>query len=217
MKTHKLQARPRSEKGTNACRKLRRSGEVPAVLYGARVTGDRKEAVNHQLAVSAYDLLQLLAAHSHLIEVSFAGQTELALLREVQRTSMGDDIVHVDFAMIDASKPFEVEVELVFKGEAKGLKAGGSLLTEMRNVKVEGLLRALPESVEVRVDDLDIGQAVHVRDLKLPEGVKCVHPEAQVVAHVVAPRGEEEAPTAPAGPAEPEVISKGKKEEGEAS
>jgi large subunit ribosomal protein L25 len=217
MKSAALKARLRSdeEKGTRACRKLRQAGEVPANLYGAtKKDGTKTELSNTALAVSAYDVMQLIAHHHNVVEVQYDTTKELAIIREVQRDVFGDDVLHIDMEMIDASQRIHVAVELVFKGDSQGVKDGGRMQIAMHSLEIEALPLAVPEHILVRVDDLALGQVMHVSDLPLPEGVTAVTPGEQAVVQVVAvteeaEEAEGEAPTSE----EPEVISKGKSEE----
>lgn len=217
MKRAPIKARLRSDKerGTNACRKLRQAGEVPAILYGAdKKEGQKTQLTSTPLAVSAYDLMQLIAHHHNVVEVQYGGNAELALIREVQRDVFGDDVLHVDMEMIDASEKITLTVELVFKGDAQGVKEGGRLQVDLHELEIEALPMAVPENIVVRVDELGMDQSLHVKELPLPEGVTAVTPGDQMVVQVVAVvEVEEPAEGEATGTAEPEVISKGKAEE----
>lgn len=211
MKSYPINARARTEKGTRACRRLRAQGEVPASLYGLK--GDAHE--NHAIAVSAYDITQAIERLSTVLEVKLDGRSELVHLSEVQRDQFGDDIVHIDLRIIDPNKPLHDEVPLVFKGEAKGVREGGKLSVELHAIDVEALPRRMPRELVVRVDELGLNQALHVGELGLPEGVKALNDPTLMVVQVVELGEAEEGPTEGAE-AEPEVIAKGKKEEGAA-
>ncbi len=211
MKSFPINARLRTEKGTRACRRMRAQGEVPASLYGMK--GDAHES--QPIAVSAYDITQAIDRLSTVLEVKLDGRSELVHLAEVQRNSFGDDIVHIDLHIIDPNKPMRGEVPLVFKGEAKGVREGGKLSVELHELEVEALPRRMPREVVVRVDEIGLDQALHVGELQLPEGVKALTAPTVTVVHVIELGEAEEGPTEGAA-AEPEVIAKGKKEEGAA-
>ncbi|MCW8139114.1 MAG: 50S ribosomal protein L25 [Planctomycetota bacterium] len=217
MKTVPLKARRRSEKGTRACRRLRRAGEIPINLYGRHGEGEHQ---NLELAASAYDVMQLLGKHASFLDVTFEGKTEMAVMREVQRDAFGDDVLHVDLVMIDPTKPVELAVDIVVRGEAKGQKSGGRLLVELRQLHASAIPSKMPTEIVAKVDDLDINGVLTVGQLELPEGVTVAEESDQIVVHVLPPLSEEElaaqstAATAAAG--EPEVIGKKKDEEGEA-
>ena len=218
MKTMPIKARLRTEaeRGTRACKKLRRSGELPANLYGPREEGGRTVVDTWNLAVSAWDVTQVVSHRATIIEVRLGKDKKLALVKHIQRDGLGDDLMHIDLAVIDAKKPVEVAVPLAFKGDAKGKKEGGRVLPELRQLLVKALPTAIPEEILVRIDDLGLNEAIHVKELKLPEGVTTDVDPDQLVVHCLPLQVEAEAaPAAAEGtPAEPEVIGR-KKEEGE--
>jgi large subunit ribosomal protein L25 len=220
MKTMPLSARRRTERGTKACRRLRQKGEIPVNLYGKVTRGGAAAAENLELAASAYDVVQLIGKHASFLDVSFEGRKEMAVVREVQRDAFGDDILHVDLVLIDPTKPVELPVDVVVKGEAKGQKSGGRLLVELRALHVSAIPEKFPSELVVQVDDLDIDGVLCVKDLKLPEGVTVHANPEQIVVHCLAPLTEEQlaaqsATSAAPGASEPEVIGKKKEEEGE--
>lgn len=218
MKTVPLKARRRTEKGTRACRRLRRAGEIPVNLYGLTTKDGARVHENIELAASAYDVMQLIGKHASFLDVSFDGRTEMAVLREVQRDAFGDDVLHIDLVKVDPNQPVELAVDVVVRGESKGQRSGGRLLLEARQIHVSALPANMPAEIEVKVDDLEIGQALTVGQLQLPEGVTAIDDPEKIVVHVLAPMTEEElaAQATAATPAagEPEVIGK-KKEEAE--
>ena len=207
MKADVLSARVRTETGSRACRKLRSQGWIPANLYGAKE--------NVSLAVNAYEMVALINRHSSLLQVQFENRDELVQVVEVQRDTFGDDVLHVDLHMIDKDKKITGEVDFVFKGDAKGVKAGGSLMTRLKSLTVEALPANMPREILVRVDDLELNDGINIADLQLPEGVVAVGDPQQTVCLVVPPQEEVEEPEGliEPGATEPEVISKGKQEE----
>jgi large subunit ribosomal protein L25 len=219
MKTMPLTATARTERGTRACRKLRRSGEVPVNLYGTTGKGEARKAETHLLKASAYDIVQLINKHASLLDVKFEKRKELAIVREIQRDSFGDDVLHVDLEMVAADKAIEYPVDLVLKGEAKGQKSGGRIIAQLRQLVVKAIPAKIPQTIEVRIDDLEIDQSLLVKDLKLPEGVTTAVKAESVVVQCLPPQTEEQLAAAttatPTAGAEPEVIKKVKPEEGE--
>lgn len=218
MKTVNLKARRRTEKGKRACRNLRRNGEIPVNLYGAISKGDETSRENHELAASAYDVMQLLGKHAALLDVTFDGKKEMAVVREVQRDSFGDDVLHLDLVMIDPKKPLELAVDLVLKGESKGSKSGGRMIQQLRQLVVRAIPAKIPAEIVATVDHMDINDALHVKELTLPEGVTTPVGGETIVVQCLPPVSEEElaaqaAAAATPGSAEPEVIAKGKAEE----
>jgi large subunit ribosomal protein L25 len=217
-KQAKLKAEPRNAIGRSAARKLKARGIVPAVIYG----GKEK---SQPLQVSARDINAMLSHASGeniLVELEIAGQkaTKTALLQEVQHSPVGGDVLHVDFHAISMDEKIEASVPLEPLGIPTGVKNFGGLLDQnIRSLTIECLPRDLPDKITVDVAALNIGDAIHVRDIKLPAGVVAkVHPDLTAFS-VMAPVAEEE-PVTPeaeaAAAAGPEVIT-AKKEEGEAA
>jgi large subunit ribosomal protein L25 len=149
-----------------------------------------------------------------IFDVTVNGTAQKALLREVQWDPLGHDVLHADFYRVSADETVTLEVRVELRGTAPGVTAGGVLVQQIHSLSVECLIINIPESIRVPITELQIDQAIHVRELKLPEGVKVKNdPEAilvqvskkveEVVAPVVAPAVEG---------AEPEVIGRVKEE-----
>jgi large subunit ribosomal protein L25 len=212
----KLKAEPRTETGRSAARRLKARGIVPAVVYG----GKEK---SQPLQVSARDLNAMLSHASGeniLVELEISGHkgTKTALLQEVQHSPVGGDVLHVDFHAISMDEKIEANVPLEALGIPTGVKNFGGLLDQnIRSLAVECLPRDLPDKITVDVAALNIGDTIHVRDIKLPSGVVAKVPLDLTAFSVMAPVAEEE-PVAPEAEAAagPEVIT-AKKEEGEAA
>ncbi len=206
-----LVAQPRSTTGTHEARRMRKAGTIPAVVYG------HKEATV-SLTVNRDELRKAIRQGARVVDLQTDGKVEKALIRDLQWDHLGHDIMHVDFARVAADERIKIEVRIELRGAAAGVTAGGVLDQPIHSLVVECLAIAVPESIRVAIADLQIGQAIHVKDLKLPEGVTtAVDPEA-IVVQVAAPKAEEEAVAGPAAEqAEPEIIGRKEKpeEEGE--
>ncbi len=207
-----LVAQRRQPKGSKVARRLRQTGQVPGVLYG------HKEE-NIPLAVSAEELTWAVRHGSRVVDLQADGKTEKALIRELQYDHLGMAILHVDFARVAADERIQIEVRLDIRGTAPGVTAGGVLEQNLHTIEVECPALSIPESIRVNVSELKIEDAIHVRDLKLPEGVKALTDPDAIVVHVVAKAVEPEeaaaAAAAAAEQAEPEVIGRQAKEEEE--
>jgi large subunit ribosomal protein L25 len=210
----KLKAEPRSETGRSAARRLKARGIVPAVVYG----GKEK---SQPLQVSARDINAMLSHASGeniLVELEIAGQTSprTALLQEVQHSPVGGDVLHVDFHAISMDEKIQADVPLEPLGIPNGVKNFGGLLEQnLRVLPIECLPRDLPDKITVDVSALNIGDSIHVRDIKLPAGVVAKVQADLTAFSVMAPVIEEEPVAAEAeAAAGPEVIT-AKKEEGE--
>src|SRR6266404_6055585 len=212
----KLKVEPRSATGRSAARRLKARGIVPAVVYG----GKQK---SQSLQVSARDINAMLSHASGeniLVELEIAGEksTRTALLQEVQHSPVGGAVLHVDFHAISMDEKIQADVPLEGLGVATGVKNFGGLLEQnLRALAIECLPRDLPDKITVDVSALNIGDSIHVRDIKLPSGVIAkVQPDLTAFS-VMAPVIEEEPVAAEAeAAAGPEVIT-AKKEEGEAA
>jgi large subunit ribosomal protein L25 len=208
----KLTAERRTAIGRSAVRKLKASGSVPAVMYGSK---DKPEA----LQVSKRDINALLshaAGENILVELEIAGKSRLALVQEVQHAPLGGAVLHIDFHAVSQDEVIHADVPLEPVGTANGVKNMGGLLEQsLRSLAIECLPRDLPDVIRVDVSALDIGDAIHVRDIQLPSGVSTrIEPELTAFS-VLAPTVEEEPAAATAeAAAGPEVIT-AKKEEPE--
>jgi large subunit ribosomal protein L25 len=203
----------REKKGTVASRRLRREGRVPAVLYGLG-------RENRDLAISEEAFESFLKSGSRLVELKLGEKTQQAILRDVQHDPLSDAILHVDLLRIDKDHEIEAGVPIEFKGIPKGLSEGGVFETPLTDVLVRCTPAKLPEKLVVDVGHLALNEAITIKDLKLPEGVKILrHKPDDHVAHCVPQKIVVLEPTPAvegAAPAEPERIG-GKKPEEEAA
>jgi large subunit ribosomal protein L25 len=199
----------REGSGTRHARRLRSQGRVPAVLYG------HKEATV-AVTLSAEDLTDAIRHGSRVVDLRLDGAAQRALIREVQWDHLGKEVLHVDFIRVSEHERIKVSVPIELKGIAPGVTGGGVLDQPLHTLHIECLATAVPDSVRVNINELQIGAAIHVRDLHLPEGVTAQDDPEAVVVHVRAPAAEPEAGAAPeAGQAEPELIGRKAAEEGE--
>jgi len=144
-------------------------------------------------------------------------QNALAMIQEIQHHPLQREILHVDFHAVSANETVSAEVPIETVGEAVGVKVHGGLLEHiLRYLEVECLPGDLPQVIEVDVTNLDVGQSLHVRELKLPSGVEAVTDAEQTVVAVVEARVEEEVVEPLVTPTAPEVITAKKPEEGAA-
>jgi len=209
----KLSARPRSESGRNAVKQVRARGAVPAVIYGG------KDAPAN-LEIDKKEIKQLLAhavGENILVdlEINEGGKTSnrLSLIQEVQHHPVKGDIIHVDFHAVSATEEIEAEVVLEPEGEPVGVKTYGGLLQQsIRALGISCLPQNLPELITVDVSGLNIGESLHVRDIKLPAGVTATA-EAELTVFLVSEPTVSEEPTATGeAPKQPEVIKEKKVE-----
>lgn len=193
---------------------LRRSGLVPAVVYGSKI-----EAFNVQVPYRELQTTLFKAGGTHLINISVDGKVTPVLAREVQRSVMRGEILHVDFLAVDLTQTIRAEVPVHFVGEPAAVKSGlGILVTLVQTLEIEALPADLIDRIEVDVTGLkNFNDALHVRDLNLGDKVVVIADPDEMLARISAPEEQpEEAVEGEVTSAEPEVILKGKiEEEGE--
>jgi large subunit ribosomal protein L25 len=208
----KLQAQIRPGVGRSAVNKLKQEGFIPAVIYGGR--GEPQP-----LQVSAREIRNLL---SHAVgenilvdlEISNAGTvtSSMALIQEVQHNPLGGAVLHVDFRAVSRDQAITAVIPVEPVGEPNGVKNFGGLLEQnLRSLEIECLPQDLPEIISVDVSAMNIGDSIHIKDIKLPEGVKATH-DPELTVFIVAAPTVEEAPAVAEAATAPEVI-KQKKEE----
>ncbi len=205
----KFAAFERTLQGTGASRRLRISGKVPGIVYGA---GEPKTIeLDHN---ALYFALKKEAFHSSILEMELAGAVQKVLLRDFQMHPWKQQVLHVDFQRVDDTTRLHKKVPLHFSGEENSIavKTDKCLVSHIANeVEIECLATQLPEFIAVELSGLVKGQSLHVSDLVLPAGVKVVtHGRVNpVIVSATAPRVEEEA--APAAVAAPAAPAKGGK------
>jgi large subunit ribosomal protein L25 len=204
-----LNVKMRETRGTRDARRLRRDGQIPAVLYG------HGEAT-HSLVVVADEMTSVVRHGGRVVELKGA-VNEKAFIRALQWDVYGLAVLHADFTRVSEHERIEVKVSIELRGQAAGVKDGGVVEHFTHEVEIECEALSIPDKFEVNISELKIGDSITAADLKLPDGVKLISdPEAVVVQCVEARAEEEEAGAAP-GAAEPEVIGrKAEEEEGEA-
>jgi large subunit ribosomal protein L25 len=209
-----LEAKKRETMTKGQLKTLRGTGLIPAIVYGVAEK-------NTNVFINEKDVTKVLKSGlgaNVLINLKFDGASKNVIIKEIQRHVISRKILHMDFNVISLKKEIEVNVPVKVTGEASGVKnQGGVLESILREVKLRCLPSDIPQSIAIDVSALNLGDHVSVKDLKLPPKVTAVSDPNAIVVHIVAPtKAEEVAPAAAiageAAPAEPEVISKGKKE-----
>jgi len=203
----KLAVAKRSVKGSTACRRLRRAGRIPAVVYG--------HAVDPLAVEIAWDTLApVLKAGTRVVDLDVEGNVEKAMFRDIQWDTFGRTVNHIDFLRIDPNDRVEVEVPILLKGTAPGTLAGGVLDFHLHSVTIECLAIAIPDNIPVKIADLQIDQAIHVRELELPPNTVIKNEPDTVVVQVKPVVVEEAAAEGAAepGPTEPEIVGRKVKE-----
>lgn len=201
----------REGRGTRKAQKLRIDGLVPGVVYG-----HKEETVS--ISVAAEALMSAVRHGARVVDLSADGGVQKAQIAELQWDHLGQELLHVDFRRVAADERIHVTVHIEIKGIAPGVTAGGALDQPIHTLSVECAADSVPESIRVNINELQMGAAIHVRDLHLPPGVKALADPDAIVVHVTAPQAAAEAAAAPGEEqAEPEVIGRkaAAEEEGE--
>src|ERR1700730_4359361 len=216
MEMRELTIRKRDGIGKGPARRLRRSGQVPATLYGGA------SPVN--IAGGAKDILRLTHGHegsTQLFRVTFEGAKDgkMAIIRDMQFDPVSEHLIHVDLQEVAMDRTIQVSVAIHHVGESVGVKdTQGILEMVLREVRVSCLPGNIPEYLEADVTNLAIHDVLTVKDLKCPEGVRILNDPNQAVVTVAPPAAEEvvaatAAATTEAAPAEPEVLTERKPKE----
>lgn len=214
-----LKVKARTESGRGAVKRLRATGVVPGVIYGAHTKPLNVAVAVEELEKVLHDATSENVLVDLQIEEGGTTKNRLALIQEVQHHPYEDVVLHIDFHEVLATEKLHTRVPVRPVGEPAGVKTGGGILEYvMRDLHVECLPQDLPEVIEVNVEKLEIGQSIHIGDIAAPAGVALVDDKGQTVFLVAAPITEEElaamTEAAAAPSAEPEVIT-AKVEEGE--
>ena len=203
----RIVAEPRTEFGKGPARRVRRAGRVPAVLYGHGTD-------TRHVTLPGHDLLMALKTPNVLIHIDgLPGSAQLALPKAVQRDPIKGRIEHVDLILVRRGEKVTVEVPVQVTGE---IASGGLLDQQLVRIAVEAEATRIPQAIEVDVDGMEIGAAVHAGELSLPQGVTLVaEPDALVLHVLAAPTAEQieaelgEVPAAEEAPAAPEAVPAG--------
>lgn len=180
MKTIEIKGSLRSDLGKKDTKSLRKSGNVPCVIYG-------KEKNIHFFA-EENSFRNLVYTHeAHLVRLVLDGQEHTVVLHDMQFHPVNDKILHADFIQVHDDKPVVINVPVTVTGESVGVKAGGKLIVKRRNLKVKGFAKDLPEFLPVDITELKIHQSVKVGELSYP-GIELLDPKIATVVSVATSR-----------------------------
>ncbi len=171
MQLFEINAEPRGDVGKGASRRLRRDGKLPGVVYGSK-----KDAM--PITLKQNDVLHQLeneAFYSSILTLNISSQKEQVILKDLQRHPYKLTLLHIDFQRIDEKEKLTIRIPIHFINESKciGVKQGGGVISRIMNeLEISCLPKDLPEFIEVDMENIDLGDTVHLGDLKLPEGVE---------------------------------------------
>ena len=208
-----LEVSRRESTGTEVAKKLRRDGKVPAVVYGGHkepvaITVDRK-AVSELVQKSEHGVRSVF-----LLKMAGTDQQRHAMIKEITIDPISRRMEHIDFVRVVMDEKIKVTVPVHLNGTAAGVKEGGVLDWQVRELHIECLPTSIPDTIEVDIAPLGGHEYLRVKDLQLPEGARVLDDPERVVVGVTHARAEAADATAEgAAVAEPEVIKKGKPED----
>lgn len=182
-----LQAKERTELRHSALKKLRTNGNIPAVVYGAKVE-------SKPVFVSSADLTKTIrdVGRNGVISLDVDGSKYDVILSDYQQDSIKNEIVHVDFLAVDKSSKINVQVRIALVGDAIGVKDGGVLQQSIHELSVTSTPDNIPQAIEVDITNLQVGETVLVGDIPEVGGFTINQEDEEVIASILPPRQEEE-------------------------
>lgn len=217
MTEHNLDIKLREKTGKEAAKKLRQMGYIPAIIYGRK--GNRAVAVKAREFEKLFDKI---GEHSIInLKIDQVGNSEV-IIKDFQLDPVRRNIVHIDFLEFERDKLLRTEIPIKILGTSKGVKKGGILETFVRDLEIECLPRNIPDFIPINIDSLDIGDSIHVRDIKTAEEIRIVDNPDQVVITIGTPTKVEvpvvevaAAPAEAAAPVEEKAVGEEEKKEAE--
>jgi large subunit ribosomal protein L25 len=207
-----LKVNRREKRGGGNNRRLRLDGQVPAILYG-----HGEESVS--LSLSANDVMGVIRHGGKLVKLEGA-VTEGAFIKAVQWDVYGKDLIHIDLLRVSETEKVRTTVRVELKGTAVGLSEGGVIEHIVHELEIECPAAVVPEKLVINLTDLHLNDAIHARQVPLPEGARVIGDPEMLIVHCIKPHIVAEEPTAAAvpeaGAVEPELIRKEKPVEEEA-
>ena len=197
--------------GSRFSRRLRKQGRIPAIIYGHKQDPQ-------PISMSRDSVWEMIKKLTHLAELTLGagGVTEIVIVRDLQWDHLGKEILHLDFARVSADESIETNVRIDIRGTAPGVNEGGILELLVHDLSVTCRANAIPDSIKIDVSHLGLNQAIHVKDLVLPEGVKLDAEPELLLVHVVTRSAEVAAtPAEGDGATQPVVIKPERKEKEE--
>lgn len=177
MKTVQIKGEARENLGKKYAAQARANGNVPCVLYGG-------ETPVHFSAPDASFKQLIYTPDAYVTEIEIAGNKVNAILKDSQFDPVSDKLTHADFLLAPADKPVVVEIPVKTVGVAPGVLSGGSLQTILRKIKVKGSIESIPETIDVDVNTIELGESVQIKDIPVVEGFDILNAPGAVVARV---------------------------------
>jgi large subunit ribosomal protein L25 len=182
-----LKVQPREKPGKTGTRALKHKGQIPAVCYGRGLKP-------LSISLDPEDLVEIISGPrglNSLIKLDGA-EDRTVFVQEMQKDPVERHLLHVDFIFVDTKKPIQRDVRVELVGKPEGVKLGGVLQVTQREILIEALPAELPDKVSINVEELLVGQSIHVEEVEFPAGVKAIYDRNYNICAVVAPTEEKE-------------------------
>jgi len=189
-----LNAELRNTVGSRACRRLRKQGVIPGVIYGHKQP-------NVLITVPEKEFTQHFYSGHRLVQLNLPTGKETGMIKEVQYDTFGDRIVHVDFARVSLKERVHMRVPVQPIGVAKGAAAGGVLELVHKELDIEGPAADIPEFIEVHVSEMSIGDVIRIKEIELPASCRILHADPEDVVVAIHPPQRAAAAAQPEAPA----------------
>ena len=207
-----LKAETRKELGSKHAEKLRKKGRLPVIIYG-----HKQEPL--AITVDLHDFTEAMHHGQRLLDIEVDDKSEKLLVKDLQYDYLGKKIIHADMVRVDLTEKIKITIPLEFKGVSAGSHQGGLLDEHLDRLEIECTVTQLPESIEVSVKELNIGDNLYARDIRLDSGITLItDPDTLVIScHLPTVKEEAEAEEVEGAEeaAEPEVITESKRDEDE--
>jgi len=160
MKSVTLSGSLRTNVGKVNAKEIREKGNVPCVIYGG------KEQIHFEADIRAFKPV-IFTPNAHIVEINLDGKVYKTVLQEAQYHKINDQLIHADFLEIVDGKPVTANIPILLTGQSEGVKKGGKLVLKLRKLKARGLANELPDSIDISIDKLDIGDSIAVGDIEI--------------------------------------------------
>ncbi len=211
MEQIKLSATIREKTGKQSCKKIRRDGYTPGVIYGRKI-----KPINLSVPTKIFTEI-IKKSPGALVELNLGGEisgnTYSAIVKEVKRASLNDELSCVDFYQVSLDETLTTSVPVHLVGNAPGVKEGGILEQLYREIEIECLPTDIPDKIDVNISDLKIGHSIHLKDVQFDKKIKVITLPDTVLVTIVAPKEEVKEEVALPTAAEPEIVKKKEKDE----
>ena len=209
MSNFTFNAESRSDTGKGASRRLRHTNAIPAIIYGGKAN-PQSLTLNHDDVIKT---LEVEAVYTSILTVNIDGKANKAIIKDIQRHAYKPKVLHMDFQRVNENEKIHMHIPIHFLGgeNSPGVKVGGQMTHNMSDVEVSCLAKDLPEYLEIDVSNMEMGETLHISDLKMPSGVVSVelahgsdHDQPIVAIHKSRAMDESEDTSAPEAPAAPD-------------